>query len=266
MVLDVNMFKKILCLSILFFGFGLSAQTQFFSSFDQTQIAYSDEGDGTAVLLIHGFISNSGMWKKSILKKELLESGYRVIVPDLRGNGESDQPENPKAYQNDAEVKDLKYLIDHLRLEEVNVVGYSRGSIVLAKLLVKEKRIKKAVLGGMGVDFTNPEWDRRILFMNAFNGKTTEETQGAVDYATSIGVNHKILHLLQKYQPVTSLAELKEISAAILVIAGDKDLDNGNPSDLKNEIPNSQLHIVPGDHNGTYKTQSFSTKIIQFLD
>ncbi len=266
MVLDLNRFKKKFCLGILFLGFGLSAQTQFFSSFDQTQIAYSDEGKGEAVLLIHGFISNSAMWGKSILKKELLESGYRVIVPDLRGNGKSDQPENPEAYQNDAEVKDLKSIIDHLKLEELHVVGYSRGSIVLAKLLIKEKRIKKAVLGGMGVDFTNPEWDRRILFMNAFDGKTNKETQGAVDYATSIGANHKVLHLLQKYQPVTSLAELKEISAAVLVIAGDEDLDNGNPSDLKNEIPSSQLHIVPGDHNNTYKTQSFSTKIIQFLD
>lgn len=266
MVLDLNMFKKIFYLSVLLLGFGLSAQTQFFSSFDQTQIAYSDEGEGEAILLLHGFISNSTMWEKSILKKELLELGYRVIVPDLRGNGKSDQPENPEAYQNNAEVKDLKLLIDHLRLEGLNVVGYSRGSIVLAKLLVKEKRIKKAVLGGMGVDFTNPEWDRRILFMNAFDGKTNQETQGAVDYATSIGANHRILHLLQKYQPVASFAELREISAAVLVIAGDQDLDNGNPSDLKNEIPNSQLNIVPGDHNGTYKTQSFSTKIIQFLD
>lgn len=253
-------------MGILLLGFGLSAQTQFFSSFDQTQIAYSDEGEGEVVLLIHGFISTSGMWEKSILKRELLESGHRVIVPDLRGNGESDQPENPEAYQNDAEVKDLKHLIDHLQLEELNVVGYSRGSIVLGKLLVEEKRIKKAVLGGMGIDFIDPEWDRRILFMHAFDGKTTEETQGAVDYATSIGANHRILHLLQKYQPVTSLLELKKISANVLVIAGDEDLDNGNPIALKNEIPNSQLQIVPGNHNGTYKTQLFSTKIMQFLD
>ncbi|PWL38584.1 alpha/beta hydrolase [Flagellimonas aquimarina] len=266
MVLKLNALKKNFYLSVLFLGFGLNAQTQFFSSFDGTQIAYSDEGEGNPIMLIHGFISNGTMWQKSILKQQLLESGYRVIVPDLRGNGESDRPENPEAYKNDAEVKDLKYLINHLGLNELNAVAYSRGSIVLSKLLVKENRIKKAVLGGMGIDFTNPTWDRRILFMNAFDGKTTEETQGAVDYATSIGANHKILHLLQKYQPVTSLAQLKEISATVLVIAGEQDLDNGNPSKLKNEIPNSQLEIVPGDHNGAYKTQLFSTKIIQFFD
>ncbi len=258
--------KKYYFIWFLFFGLGLQAQTQFFSSFDGTQVAYSDEGSGKAVILVHGFINTGGMWERSILKKQLLESGYRVIVPDLRGNGQSDQPENPEAYKDDAEVKDLDHLINHLNLEELDVIGYSRGSIVLAKFLVNEKRIKRAVLGGMGVDFTNPEWDRRILFMNAFDGKITEETKGAVDYATSIGANLKILHLLQKYQPVTSLEELKEISAEVLIIAGDQDLDNGNPEALKNEIPNSQLRIVPGDHNGTYKTTQFSNEIIQFLD
>ncbi|MEO9511393.1 MAG: alpha/beta hydrolase [Flavobacteriaceae bacterium] len=266
MVLDLNRVKQCFFMGILLMAFSLNAQTQFFTSFDGTRIAYTDEGEGKTVLLVHGFITNGGMWERSILKKELLNSGFRVIVPDLRGNGKSDQPENPEAYQNDAEVKDLANLIDYLKLNTLSVVGYSRGSIVLAKLLVKEKRIKKAVLGGMGIDFTNPAWDRRILFMNAFDGKTNEETQGAVDYATSIGANHKILHLLQKYQPVTTRLELNEIAADVLVIAGDRDLDNGNPLELKSEIPNAELSIVVGDHNQTYKTQSFSTEILQFLD
>ena len=64
-------------------------------------------------------------------------------------------------------------------------IGYSRGSIVLAKLLTKEKRISKAVFGGMGLDFTNPDWERRIAFADAFSGRTEPNTmtKGAIKYA-----------------------------------------------------------------------------------
>ena len=236
-----------------------------FSSFDETKIAYTDEGDGEPVLLIHGFISNGSSWNKTVLKKSLIDQGYRVIVPDLRGNGKSDKPQNAKAYQNDAEIKDLIGLADYLQLDSYMTIGYSRGSIVLAKLLTKENRISKAVIGGMGVDFTNPDWDRELMFAAAFRGETTPETEGAVAYAKSINADLKSLHLQQKHQPVTSVAELKTIKAKVLVIAGKEDTDNGHPKALQKAIPKSRLKIVPGDHNGTYKTAKFSKAICSFL-
>lgn len=238
------------------------------SSFDHTKIAFTDEGDGKAVVLIHGFISNGSSWNKTELKKELLAKGYRVIVPDLRGNGKSDRPQEAKAYQNDAEVKDLIALANHLNLEEYITVGYSRGSIVLAKLLTQEKRISKAVIGGMGFDFTNPEWDRRIAFANAFSGKAelTELTEGAVNYAKSIDADLKTLGFLQEYQPVTSPEELKAIETEILVICGDEDKDNGDPEKLQQHLTNSQLTLVAGDHNNTYKQTNFAKVVIDFLN
>lgn len=250
---------------ILFVSTALNCQVNYFSSFDGTKIAFDDEGEGSPVLLIHGFINSRVSWDKTVLKKELLANGYRVITPDLRGNGDSDKPQEDKAYANDAEVKDVMLLADELNLNSYGAIGYSRGSIVLAKLLTKDKRIKKAVLGGMGIDFTNPRWGRRLLFTAAFNGNTTEETKGAVDYAKSINADLKSLYLQQKYQPVTLKTELREITVKVLVIAGDQDLDNGNPKDLQVVIPNSKLSIVKGNHNGTYKTIDFSKEIVNFL-
>jgi len=227
--------------------------------------AYNDEGEGFPVLLIHGFINSKNSWDKTELKKALLIAGYRVITPDLRGNGDSDKPQNDEAYKNDAEIKDLMLLADELKLDSYIAIGYSRGSIVLAKLLTKDKRITKAVLGGMGIDFTDSNWDRRLLFAAAFAGNTTEETKGAVDYAKSINADLRSLHLQQKYQPVTSKNELAEIDVRVLVIAGNQDLDNGNPKDLQEAIPNSELSIVKGNHNDTYKTIAFSKEIVDFL-
>ena len=240
-----------------------------FVSFDETKIAYADEGNGEAVLLIHGFIVDGDVnWANSDLKKQLLNKGYRVIIPDLRGNGNSDKPQNEDAYKNNAETKDLMALIDHLDIENYMAVGYSRGSIVLANLLTKEDRITKAVFGGMGIGFTNPNWDRRIEFGNVFSGRTepNEMTRGAVNYAKYANVDFKILGYLQDYQPETSIAEINKISIKTLVICGDEDLDNGNPSELQMELPNSKLSLVSGDHMSTFNSKGFAESIINFLD
>ncbi len=247
----------------------LFAQQSFktFKSFDQVSIAYTDEGNGSPVLLIHGFISSGVSWSQTQLKKDLLEKGYRVIIPDLRGNGNSDHPQKSSAYSNDAEVKDMIGLADKLGLNSYASIGYSRGAIILSKLLTTDTRIDKAVLGGMGLDFTNPDWDRRIMFQKAFTGQEplNEHTRGAVNYAKSIGADLHILGLLQQFQPVTSIDELYTIKAKVLVIAGDQDTDNGNPKELQTHITGAKLSIIQGDHNNTYKSQLFSDEIISFL-
>jgi pimeloyl-ACP methyl ester carboxylesterase len=241
---------------------------EYFISFDGTKIAYADEGIGEVVLLIHGFIVDGDVnWGKSELKKQLLNQGYRVIIPDLRGNGNSDKPQNEDAYKNDAEIKDLIALIDHLEVKNYMAVGYSRGSIVLANLLSKEKRITKSVFGGMGIDFTNPNWNRRIDFGNVFLGRTepNEITLGAVNYAKNTNADFKILGYLQDYQPETSINELNNISIKTLVICGDEDLDNGNPKELQLALPNSKLILVSGNHMSTFNSKGFAESIINFL-
>ncbi|MCF1193142.1 alpha/beta hydrolase [Mangrovimonas sp. AS39] len=240
-----------------------------FTSFDGTKIAYTDNGNGELVLLIHGFIVDGDWnWGKSELKKQLIKQGYRVIIPDLRGNGNSDKPVDENAYKNNAEVKDLMALIDHLETDNYVAVGYSRGAIVLANLLTKDKRITKAVFGGMGIGFTNPNWDRRIEFGNVFSGRTepNKMTRGAVDFAKNLDVNFKIMGYLQDYQPETTIAELNNIEVETLVICGDDDLDNGNPKKLQEQLSNSKLSLVSGDHMSTPFSKNFAESIIEFLN
>lgn len=254
------------CILLLIFTTIGFAQTHTLTSFDGVKIVFSDEGIGEPILLLHGFINSRKSWNNTQLKQDLLDKGYRVIVPDLRGNGESDKPQNDEAYENDAEVRDVKLLIKHLHIKKYSAVGYSRGSIVLAKLLTKDKRIKKAVLGGMGIDFTNPKWDRRIMFAKAFDGEVSEITKGAVAYAKSIDADLRSLHLQQKYQPVTTKKELAKLKVDVMVICGDKDSDNGNSKELRDAFKRGVLKTVPGDHNGAYKTKEFSEEILQFIN
>lgn len=239
---------------------------QSFTSYDGTKISYLDAGEGPAVILLHGFINRAESWSGTALNTQLRAQGYRVIIPDLRGNGESDQPQTDEAYADNAEVRDLEALLNHLKIDKVMAVGYSRGSIVLAKWLTRDGRISRAVIGGMGLDFTDPDWDRRQAFAAAFDGaELTDMTRGAVEYAQSIKVDLRSLHLQQKHQPVTSPEELRGVSVPIMVVAGKEDKDNGNPGRLEELFPNGKLNIIPGDHNTTYRTEIFGAAVMAFL-
>jgi pimeloyl-ACP methyl ester carboxylesterase len=266
----MRIFKSIFIVILCLFSFkSQEERKQYFISFDGTKIAYSDNGNGEIVLLIHGYIVDGNMnWGKSELKKQLINQGYRVIIPDLRGNGNSDKPLDENAYKDGAEIKDLIALIDHLESEKYMAVGYSRGAIVLANLLTKDKRITKAVFGGMGMEFTNPNWDRRIEFGNVFSGRTepNEMTKGAVNFAKNLDLNFKIMGYLQDYQPETTVAELNNIEVETLVICGNKDLDNGNPEELHEQLPNSRLILVSGDHISTFNSMDFAESIIEFFE
>ncbi len=245
-----------------------SIQDTSFTSFDGTKIHYLVQGQGKPVVLVHGFISNSNSWKRAALVPELVKAGYQVIILDLRGNGGSDRPHTEAAYANNAECKDIMALVKHLKIKHYDVVGYSRGSILTARLLTMDKNIRAAVLGGMGTDFTDPNWSRRKMFQEAFQGKAHlyPETQGAVNYAKSIGADTVALGLLQQFQPVVAPAELAKVKKPVLVISGAEDSDNGKAADLAKLFPKSVLKTVPGDHNTTSATEPFAKEVVRFLD
>ena len=237
-----------------------------FTSFDGTKISFLEGGEGKPVMLIHGFLTSASSWDGAPLTQQLLAQGYRVIIPDLRGNGESDKPQTDEGYADNAEVKDLSALADHLKLDRLMAVGYSRGSILLTEWLTEEDRIYRAVIGGMGLDFTNPDWARRLAFADAFGGgELTDMTRDAFAYAQSIDADLRSLHLQQKHQPVTTKAAIREIRIPVQVVAGNEDLDNGFPGRLEELFPKGKLNIIPGDHNTTYRTAVFGAAVMAFL-
>ena len=79
-------------------------------------------------------------------------------------------------------------------------------------------------------------------------------------------VDFEIMGYLQDYQPETSIAEINNIKIETLVICGDEDLDNGNPKELQEQLPNSRLSLVSGDHMSTFNSSGFAEEIIHFLN
>lgn len=261
--------KPFLVVSILFLSGLACAQTArepLFTSFDGTKIHYDVLGEGKPVVLIHGFISNSESWKRASVRQALADAGFKVVTLDLRGNGLSDKPHTAEAYRNNAELKDVVALMKHLNLTNYDVVGYSRGAILTAKLLTMDQQVHRAVVGGISVDFSDPNWYRRKNFHEALTKPGSHpELQSAIDYAKKSGADTVVLARLQEFQPVTTRAELRKINVPVLVINGDKDKDNGDPQTLVDAIPGSRLVIVPGDHGGAMRTPEFAKTVVEFL-
>lgn len=241
------------------------ADSGYYQSFDRTRIYYESVGSGTPVVLVHGFIVNSQSWKKTALYTDLVSKGYKVIIMDLRGNGRSDKPQDSTAYDNDAEAKDIMGLLSKLQVAHYYAVGYSRGSIITARLLVLDKRVKAAVMGGMGTDFTNPEWPRRIMFYHALRGDDIPEMKPVIENITRQGLDRMALAWMQRSQPSTSQALLKKIKQPVLVICGEQDSDNGSAEALSKLFRHSVFKTVPGDHGGAYHGAAFSGAVTSFL-
>lgn len=83
---------------------------------------------GTPVLLLHGFPQSSYAWREIITP--LVDAGYRVIVPDMRGYGLSDKPRRTKDYASPVLVSDMKNLLTALGHDRAHVVGHDWGGVV----------------------------------------------------------------------------------------------------------------------------------------
>ena len=237
----------------------------YFSSFDGVKIWYEVKGKGKPVLLIHGFTGKGSDWKTKPVYDSLLAGGYKVIIADLRGNGLSDKPHEPAAYANDAEAKDLVGLLKYLGIKKYEAVGYSRGSIILARLLVLDKHTGKAVMGGMGADFTNPLWPRRIGLYEALMYDSVKGYDDFRKRISSAGLDRLALAYQQKEQPSTSKEVLRKLKQKVLIICGDKDEDNGRAEELHQLIPHSLFVTVPGNHGSAAGTTEFAREVLSFL-
>jgi pimeloyl-ACP methyl ester carboxylesterase len=95
-------------------------------SLDDLTFAVQDEGDGPAVVLLHGFPDSHDLWAHQAAA--LVGAGYRPIVPDLRGFGESSKPVGVERYGVLDLVGDVLGILDSLGVQRAHVVGHDWGA------------------------------------------------------------------------------------------------------------------------------------------
>lgn len=92
---------------------------------DTVTLHYSEAGQGTPVIMLHGFPLNGAIWHD---QQQRLSERFRVITPDLRGHGRSPAPAG--AYTMDLLARDVLALLDALRISRAVIMGHSMGGYV----------------------------------------------------------------------------------------------------------------------------------------
>jgi pimeloyl-ACP methyl ester carboxylesterase len=86
-------------------------------------------GTGPPLLLLHGFPDSAAVWRYQV--PALVEAGYQVIAPDLRGFGRSDAPQDRSAYRIDRILADVRGLLSALGVRRpVGLIGHDWGAAV----------------------------------------------------------------------------------------------------------------------------------------
>lgn len=227
------------------------------------QMAFSDEGVGPPLLFVHGFPLNRGAWSKQV---EAFKSSYRVVVPDLRGLGDSEATEGPVSMHRFAE--DLHALLVHLNTGPVILVGHSMGGYVaLAFAKAFPQDLQGLVLVGTkaGADSGEGATARRAMaakvreeglsvVMEAMAPKMLSARNTDVAMAASVralmgtskpaGVVSALLGMAERPDAGLWLGKIK---ARTLVIAGADDtiIPPRESEALMMAIPTAQLKLIP---------------------
>lgn len=251
------------------------------------KIRYVTEGEGEAVVLIHGWMSDSGMWGQ--LHTNPATKEFQLIALDLRGHGKSNKPHDPAKY--DAEVAaDVIRLLDHLKVEKAHLVGYSSGSYVAGKVAATyPNRVRSVVFGGQAPiigevkesDFSEVELFAKlvdeskdlgtyILAVSPTESNLTDEQAKAFARFAYAGKHVKAFAAAGRgYKKLAVTAEdLKSVKAPMLFIHG------GNESEhVKRKVTaalktlgRGELRVIGGgNHMTTLTNPEFGSSITTFL-
>ena len=108
-----------------------------------------ERGSGPAVLLLHGFPDSRFLWRNQI--GPLLDAGFRVVAPDLRGFGDAPRPQAMEEYRLPLIARDVVGILDALNIQQARVVGHDWGSALAWYLAaVHADRVERLVALSVG--------------------------------------------------------------------------------------------------------------------
>ncbi|RMF66443.1 MAG: alpha/beta fold hydrolase [Calditrichaeota bacterium] len=228
------------------------------------------KGHGEPLLLIPGLGAGNWLWSKSVAA---LSASFELIMPELRGSGRSDKPDQP--YSIELFALDLLKLLDHFDIARTHVLGVSMGGLVAQYLAATwPERVHKLILAATtmgGQTQIGPSGEILCRLIKPRGRSRRERLEDAYDlnFTRRFILEHpeeleQITDWRIKY-PQPEYAYYRQllagnafdgrdlagrISAPTLVLAGEEDLVV--PAEdiiaLKDRIPGAQLLTLKGKH------------------
>lgn len=222
-----------------------------------TDLYYEIYGEGEPLVLLHG---NSGSIKDYYQQIPVLSKQYKVIAVDTRGQGKS-KDTSKKDFTYKLFAGDVKTLADELKLDKINIVGWSDGGNTGLEFALKyPDRLNKLVAIGANAF---PEGVEEKLIE-----RFTNQMKQLNDMAPEETFAERRLLKIMLTQPGISEGDLNKIKSPVLVIAGDRDVIKSDHTEfLSKQIPNAEkkiyndtTHMVPFE-----KPDQLNSDILNFL-
>ena len=243
-------------------------------------IYISDTGKGFPLVLVHGLLGSSEIWK---LQKIFLSKYFRVIAPAIPGFGESSKNKSCKSIKQMA--KSILKCLSLKGIKKFNLLGHSMGGMIIQEIAtIDQKKINKLILystgalGNMPGRFETIDMSRKNLKIQGLK-KTTNKISKTWFVR---GSNAKNFYLCKKFSNVVNLNavdnaliamkkwnglnNLKNIKKKTLIIWGDKDKSYTlkQTKILKKNIVTSKLIVFKNcAHNIHLEKPSRFNKIVK---
>jgi pimeloyl-ACP methyl ester carboxylesterase len=243
---------------------------RYFQAWDGAELAYREMGEGRPLVLIHGYFSTALVnWVRYGHAAVIAAHGHRVIMPDLRGHGDSAKPHAAAAYPPDVLADDGFALIDHLGLTDYDLGGYSLGGRTTVRMLVRGAMPGRAIVSGMGLEGIvhaggRSDFFRRVLTQPGTFERGSREWMTEAFLKTSGGDPVALLHILATFVD-TPIEDVAAIRTPTLVLTGADDNDNGSAEGLAAALPNGEYVSIPGNHMSAVTKSELGTAIADFL-
>jgi non-heme chloroperoxidase len=254
-------------------------------------------GDGRPVVLVHGWPLSGESWAEQLMP--LRDAGYRVVLYDRRGFGQS---ETGDGYHYDRLAADLARVVTDLELTDATLVGFSMGGGEVARYVATygEERVHSVVFAAAVTPYLAKRSDNP-------DGPLDEETaaemrrglesdregffEGFVRTFFSAGGELKVgedkrqealtqclqsdqdaaLACLESFATTDFRSDLEAVTVPALVIHGDADATvpfEGSGARTHAMIPHSELHVVAGGPHGINASHrgEFNRVLLEFLE
>jgi pimeloyl-ACP methyl ester carboxylesterase len=227
-------------------------------------------GGGRPVILLHGLFSSAHVnWIKFGTAAQLVAAGFTCLMPDLRAHGASAAPHDVAAYPPDVLARDLEALLDHLALDDYDLVGFSLGSRTAARAVIAGARPRRLVLSGMGLEGLAGWAGRQQFFRDMLDRYGTirpgDPAYSAQQFLKTMGTDPAAARLLLGTMEDTAPEALGAITMPTLVLCGDKDNDNGSADRLAEALPYGVRAVIPGTHMSSVTEPALGAELVSFL-
>jgi pimeloyl-ACP methyl ester carboxylesterase len=244
---------------------------------DGVKIYYEDHGHGPPILLSHGYSATCRMWNEQIAA---LVARHRVVVWDMRGHGESDDPGDSAAYSEALTVEDMAALLRRCRIDRAVIGGLSLGGYMsLAFQLAHPTMVRALMLFDTGPGFRNPEarraWNERArqrahdLETRGFAALGESDEVRMSKHRSARGLAGAARGLLAQADDDHIIAGLDKIAVPTLVLVGADDTHFLAAADyMARKIPGARRVTIPdaGHASNLHQPAAFNRAVHDFLE